>query len=664
MFIREIILWPRDTTKGPKEFLFERDKLNIIYGDSRTGKSALIPIVDYCLCSSDCRIPTGTIRQACGWYGIVLQIGNESLLLARRDPGNQSVTTDMYTSRADSLDIPKTIEGANNSSDVVKNELNQLLGITDLQLSDDGSSYNSRPSVRDEAAFVFQPQNIIANPEALFYKLDDFNHRRKLANAFPYFLGALTGRELSIRDELSENKKKIDKLNREIEAISDLSERWLGIIDGELSRAAELGLSSFDLDNKMELGAQIDEIRRISELGALDSFIDSDCLDNASDKLIQLGKRDRDLSAQLSQLQGRRHLIEETIDAYSEHNLTKQSIASYLGTAEWMADKVKNEGICPLCGAPIAGCSDIISDLISMVQSMDEGEEPYSRLSLDKELTEIKKRIRSTLDERASIAQSMRFLSDKIDEDKYRFGEVDRFIGELRASYRQYADLRDNDELIQRRERLLHERKRLEDEYNERGIEEKKASALNAIALFTTEYLESLDVENAEMATRLDISNLTLKIQDDIDSNQYRYLNQMGSASNWLSYHVALSLALQKYFQTVSPVGMPAFIIYDQPSQVYFPHEIDDARDRDKQAVKDLIGLLAHCASSADFPCQIILTEHAGEDIWGGFSEINEVAHWESDGEKLVPSDWVLDDASLQTAMMAVQEVSPGTIDD
>lgn len=646
MFIREIILWPRDTTKEPKEFLFERDKLNIIYGDSRTGKSALIPIVDYCLCSSDCRIPTGTIRQACGWYGIVLQVGNESLLLARRDPGNQSVTTDMYTSRADSLDIPETIEGANNSSDVVKNELNQLLGITDLQLSDDGSSYNSRPSVRDEAAFVFQPQNIIANPEALFYKLDDFNHRRKLANAFPYFLGALTGRELSIRDELSENKKKTDRLNREIVAISNLSDRWLGKIDGELSRAVELGLSSFDFDDDKGLGIRINEIRRISELEALDSFIDSDCLDNASDKLLRLEKRDRELSAQLSQLQGRRHLIEEAMDAYSEHDSTTQSIASYLGTAEWMADKVKNAGACPLCGASIAGCSDIISDLISMMQSMDECDESSNRLSLDKELAEIKKRIRSALDERATLAQSMRYLSDKIDEDKYRFGEVDRFIGELRASYHQYAELRDNDELIQQREELLHERKRLEAEYNEKGIEEKKTSALNTISLFTTEYLGSLDVEDSKMATRLDINNLTLRIQDGLGSSQYRYLNQMGSASNWLSYHVALSLALQKYFQTVSPVGMPAFIIYDQPSQVYFPHEIDDTRDKDKQAVKDLIGLLARCASSADFPCQIILTEHAGKDIWGDFSEINEVAHWESDGEKLIPSSWVQDDTS------------------
>ena len=98
---------------------------------------------------------------------------------------------------------------------------------------------------------------------------------------------------------------------------------------------------------------------------------------------------------------------------------------------------------------------------------------------------------------------------------------------------------------------------------------------------------------------------------------------------------------MQRYFQAFSPVGIPAFIIFDQPSQVYFPHEIDNTRDKDRQAVKDLIGLLAHCASSADFQCQIILTEHAGEDIWGDFHAINKVAHWESDGEKLIPGNWI-----------------------
>lgn len=640
MHIQKIVLWAKDTTKKPKVYEFKRDKLNIIYGDSKTGKSALIPIIDYCLCSSDCRIPTGAIRQACEWYGIVLQIGGESLLLARRDPGNRLITSEMYTVREKSPVIPVAISDANNSSEAVKSELNQLLGITDLRLSADESHYYNRPSIRDEAAFLFQPQNIIANPEALFYKLDDFNHKQKLSNAFPYFLGVLTSRELSIREALSVLNKKILKLDREIQTISNLSEKWLGKIDGELNRAIELGLSSFDLESDTDLDARIDEIGRISVLGSLDSQMDGGCLDRASEKLLELEKRDRELSAQLSQLQSRRHLIEGALDAYDEREQTMCSLGDYLGTVEWMASKVNDEGVCPICGASLSNHSDQIKELVNTMASMNDGGSRPDRLSLDKELKKVKEKIQVILDERTSLGQSMQFLSDEINGERYRFGEIDRFIGELRTSYKQYVELRDVRGLIGERQKLVDERNSLESAYNKKNIEEKQAAALNTIARYTSECLESLDVEDSKVATRLDIDNLALRIEDEPGSRRYRYLNQMGSASNWLSYHVALSLALQKFFQTLSPVGMPAFVVYDQPSQVYFPHEIDDSRDKDKCAVKNLIGLLERCASSQDFPCQIILTEHAGEDIWGSLSEINVVAHWESEGEKLVPDDW------------------------
>lgn len=35
--------------------------VNIITGESKTGKSALVEIIDYCLCSTRCTIPKGKI---------------------------------------------------------------------------------------------------------------------------------------------------------------------------------------------------------------------------------------------------------------------------------------------------------------------------------------------------------------------------------------------------------------------------------------------------------------------------------------------------------------------------------------------------------------------------------------------------------------------------
>lgn len=47
--INSIILWPRNTEHSPRCLSFDSEAVNIITGASRTGKSALIPIIDYCL---------------------------------------------------------------------------------------------------------------------------------------------------------------------------------------------------------------------------------------------------------------------------------------------------------------------------------------------------------------------------------------------------------------------------------------------------------------------------------------------------------------------------------------------------------------------------------------------------------------------------------------
>ena len=60
--IDQLILWPRNPEVKYRNIQFLPDKINIITGASRTGKSAIIPIIDYCLGSNKCTIPVDTIR--------------------------------------------------------------------------------------------------------------------------------------------------------------------------------------------------------------------------------------------------------------------------------------------------------------------------------------------------------------------------------------------------------------------------------------------------------------------------------------------------------------------------------------------------------------------------------------------------------------------------
>src|SRR3712207_1497147 len=103
--VLSIVLWSRD--RDEKRVLsFEPGVVNVISGASKTGKSAVIPIIDYCLASDRCAIPVGVIRDACSWFGIVVETAEGRKLLARREPGDQQQTGDMFIIEGADFELP------------------------------------------------------------------------------------------------------------------------------------------------------------------------------------------------------------------------------------------------------------------------------------------------------------------------------------------------------------------------------------------------------------------------------------------------------------------------------------------------------------------------------------------------------------------------------
>ena len=143
--IDSIILWPKRDEFSYRRLPFADGKINIITGASRTGKSAIIPIIDYCLCSNKCQIPVDVIRNSCEWFGVLFNLEDGQLLLCRREPGTQVSTGEMYMTRNDIIDIPQHIE-ANTTADAAKNTLNELFSMSFLDIDPAGISFSARPS--------------------------------------------------------------------------------------------------------------------------------------------------------------------------------------------------------------------------------------------------------------------------------------------------------------------------------------------------------------------------------------------------------------------------------------------------------------------------------------------------------------------------------------
>src|SRR5437016_8450595 len=108
--VLKVILWPNDVTKTPRVIHFEPNKINIVTGESGSGKSALTWIIDYCLGSDKCSIPVGLIREVTAWFGLHLQLANTEMIVARRNPEGQQITGDLYWVEGLNLDVPRTVE--------------------------------------------------------------------------------------------------------------------------------------------------------------------------------------------------------------------------------------------------------------------------------------------------------------------------------------------------------------------------------------------------------------------------------------------------------------------------------------------------------------------------------------------------------------------------
>ena len=264
--LEAVVLWPTDAARTPRLLEFKPGLVNVITGGSKTGKSAIIPIVDYCLGANKCTVPVGPIREACSWFGILLRSEHGRHLLARREPGEKQSTGDMYLLEGDDVPIPDVVRH-NTSAQVVKAHLDELAGLTNLNfdLQATGSGFRGRPSFRDMTAFMFQPQNVVANPAVLFYKADSYEHREKLRTIFPYVLGAVSPEMLAMQHEARRLRLALRRKKREFESLANVSKRWLAELRARIVTARELGLITDPISLDPSLDEMLAQLRSVVE---------------------------------------------------------------------------------------------------------------------------------------------------------------------------------------------------------------------------------------------------------------------------------------------------------------------------------------------------------------------------------------------------------------
>lgn len=103
--IDTISLWSQNGDR--RDITFFRNCVNVITGDSQTGKTAMLGIIDYCLLASKHNLPHSVINENTAWYGLKLYINDKEFVIARRSPHESRVSSDYYFSSVGVLpDLP------------------------------------------------------------------------------------------------------------------------------------------------------------------------------------------------------------------------------------------------------------------------------------------------------------------------------------------------------------------------------------------------------------------------------------------------------------------------------------------------------------------------------------------------------------------------------
>ena len=285
--ILKLILWSK-AGHEPRVLDFEPGMGNVISGASKTGKSAVIPIIDYCLASGKCSIPVGTIRNACAWFGIVIDTLEGLKLLARREPGEARQTGDMFILEGETIEIPKTVPQKNTIAENVKAMLDRLAGLSNLGLDPESESgFQSRVSFRDLIAFTFQPQYIVANPMVLFFNADTTEHREKLKAIFPYVLGALTPEMLAARWEIERLQRELRRKEAALASTKDGVLAWQNETQAWIRQAVEFGLLPVEVVIPTDWADIVDLLRRAAGANTRTSFT---TIESIEPTLVQLCK--------------------------------------------------------------------------------------------------------------------------------------------------------------------------------------------------------------------------------------------------------------------------------------------------------------------------------------------------------------------------------------
>lgn len=633
---------------------FAPGALNIVTGESGTGKSALLAIVEYCLGRDTNFVPVGPITDTVEWYGALWQLdahGSHAFVARPKPAGQNASTSAAMLEFGANLDVPGFEElRANINTKQLRQQLGRHIGIEENE-TDPGPWTLRHPleaNLGHAALLCLQSQSEIASQSLLFHRMGEQGIDQALRDTIPYFLGAVAPDEALKRAQLRDAKRALVRIGTQYER-SQLEARTISVELGALyAEAVAAGIAEeIDADDERMLVQALEAARsrRTPDQSAAGP--------SEQDGLRNLEEQRTALSGELRMVMENRALLLDETRATGQFLTAVEQQRSRLTSLKLLPDLSDALHIdrgehfvfdCPACGnnleAPDPTAGALHASLESLRKQIGDlsGARPAQRealTELDTQAESLRERLRTVDVALRNLDRGRRITDDERSDNRdFTRGRIDATLARL--------DLTDEiavEVLWQQLGQTRAAVEALESELDDDARREQLTSRLVAVGRDIKAYAVRLDLEHSGEDVRLDLSRLTV-VADTATGPAP--LSRIGSAKNWVGYHLATHLALHRYL-TLQRRPVPRLLMLDQPTQAHYPSEKDNEtglpeRDADRIAVRAMFELMRDVVAELTPDFQMIVCDHADlPEEW--FAE--SVRHRWRDGTALIPADWI-----------------------
>lgn len=598
-YIKKIKLW-FSTHSQPKEYTFEKNKVNVVTGDSSTGKSSILRVIDYCLLSRESSIVEDVINENVAWYGLAFHLNGHDYVIARKAPTHGRISSDIYwaadTDEMPGDAVPRPSQGVSRAE--LQDFISKEMKVPAVKL-EEGKQVLS-PTFREMMMLNYLTEDIIATSGTYFDT--QLNTDVRLEPFVIKLLRLGLGTDEQIEQDLRVRIAELDKRIRTEEGYKEKDKSNKEIYESKLKslkdKAVELGLIGNDNITQERLVDIVNE--KVSEFDRL--------------------KRSYRKLGELATLHDRRREIGKTLIDY--RNLLRE----YKKAVEY--SKKVEDSLLPMEYLKANLNTSLLGEeALALYRSLDDAfrhaknnprevtelpsdfERNYQQLKAEE------KEVKHKIEERNQIAGAffdpnllLKYIGLGNDLKELK-PKPEKYIGDVELN-----KLRDELEKLKRDLTIIHHEN-----------EDKAKKYLDDVQSY---YVQQTGMSESYRGCEVKFSESWRRLEL-FKNGEYFPIKNVGSKSNYMFMHLCFYLGLHQYLCGLENSIVPNFLFIDQPSIPYYgnnrsrtPQAAGDLKIHvkdDESKLREAFRLINNFMSqnvNDEAGFQIILIEHADPEYW------------------------------------------------